>query len=344
MTNCMFRILPAVSLISVFFLVSCNNNDAPPDVSAVNVNIRVQRFEADFFSIRDTLDAARFDELDRRYPGFFRRYVNDILGFAGAAPDTAVKYAGLFASQYRAYKDSADRLFSDFSPYEKEIRKGLQYVKYYFPRYPLPVNVITYVGPFDGYGDFIDPADSLLGIGLHLHLGKDFSAYKTTLVQEVYPAYLSARFEPSTIAVNCMQNIVNDMYPEAESDKPLAEQMVEKGKRLYLLSLFLPHTPGHQLIGYTESQLKDCYRHEALIWNFFVKNNYLQLTDKNTIKNYLGEGPHTRELGEDAPGNIGSFCGWQMVKKYMREHRDVTPEQLMKTENETIFQAARYKP
>jgi hypothetical protein len=340
----MFRIPTIGCWIALLLFGSCKNGVTSPDVSGVQVNLRVQRFEADFFSVRDSVNATRLADLNRKYPGFFPRYINDILGFAGAPPDSAVKYAGLFAAQYRAYKDSADKLFADFTPYEQEIRKGLQYVKHYFPQYPLPVKLITYVGPFDGFGDFIDPADSSLGIGLHLHLGKDFSAYKTTLVQEVYPAYISARFEPGYIAVNCMQNIVNDLYPERESDKPLAEQMIEKGKRLYLLSLLLPSTAEHKLIGYTEVQLKDCYRHEALIWNFFVKNNYLQLTDKNTIKNYLGEGPRTRELGEDAPGNIGAFCGWQMVKKYMAEHRDVSADQLMQTDNEQIFQSVRYKP
>ena len=340
----MFRIPSIVCGILLLLLVSCKNGTTSPDVSVVQVNLRVQRFEADFFSVRDPIDTARFEQLYRKYPGFFPRYINDVLGFAGAPPDSVLKFAGLFAAQYRAYKDSADKLFADFSPYEQEIRKGLQYVKHYFPTYLLPAKVITYVGPFDGYGDFLDAADTALGVGLHLHLGKDFSAYKTTLVQEVYPAYISARFEPGYVAVNCMRNIVSDLYPEAESDKPLAEQMIEKGKRLYLLSLFLPQVPEHKLIGYTEPQLKDCYRHEALIWNFFVKNNYLQLTDKNTIKNYLGEGPRTRELGEDAPGNIGAFCGWQMVKKYMAEHRDLSPAQLMKTDNEQIFQSVRYKP
>ena len=141
-----------------------------------------------------------------------------------------------------------------------------------------------------------------------------------------------------------MQNIINDLFPPAEDDKPLVNQMVEKGKRLYLLSRLVPDAEEYQLIGYSRKQLDDGYSHEAVIWNLFIKNSYLQVTDKNIIKNYLGEGPKTPELGEGAPGNIGSFAGWQIVKKYMAGRQATGLAQLMETDAEQVFQQARYKP
>ena len=66
--------------------------------------------------------------------------------------------------------------------------------------------------------------------------------------------------------------------------------------------------------------------------------------DKNIIKNYLGESPKTPELGEGAPGNIGAFAGWQIVKKYMRQNPGISLPQLMNTDTEQIFQEAKYKP
>ena len=198
------------------------------------------------------------------------------------------------------------------------------------------------MGPADGYGDIL--TDEALIVGLQFHLGKDFSLYKTRLVQDTYPAYLSNRFEPSYIVVNCMNNIVNDLYPEKVNDKSLVIQMIEKGKRLYLLSKFLPKTEEYKLIGYTEKQLVDAYEHEAVIWDLFVKNEYLQITDKNIIKNYIGESPKTQELGEGAPGNIGAFTGWQIVKKFAKKMESLTPQQLMNTDPEIILQKAKYKP
>ncbi len=70
-------------------------------------------------------------------------------------------------------------------------------------------------------------------IGLHQHLGKDFSMYSTPVVRETYPGYISARFTPEYIPVNTMKNIVTDLYPEKFEDKSLVVQMVEKGRRLF---------------------------------------------------------------------------------------------------------------
>ena len=90
--------------------------------------------------------------------------------------------------------------------------------------------------------------------------------------------------------------------------------------------------------------MKSCYKNEAVIWELFVQNDLLQSIDNNIIKNYVGEGPKTQELGEDSPGNIGSFVGWQIVKKYMDKNPSISLPQLMKTPAEELFQKAKYKP
>jgi len=110
------------------------------------------------------------------------------------------------------------------------------------------------------------------------------------------------------------------------------------------LSKLLPYNDEYQLIGYTKQQLKDCYENEAVIWDLFVKNSLLQITDLGITKSYIDEGPKTQELGENSPGNIGSFCGWQIVKKYMQKNSNISLPKLMSTDPETIFQEAKYKP
>lgn len=134
------------------------------------------------------------------------------------------------------------------------------------------------------------------------------------------------------------------MFPEKMEDKTLVIQMVEKGKRLYLLQKLVPFASENMLIGYSDSQFKACREKEAVIWDLFLQNNLLQSIDNGTIKNYLGEGPKTPELGESAPGNIGSFCGWQIINKYMLKFPNTKLDELMRTDAEIIFQKAKYKP
>ena len=78
--------------------------------------------------------------------------------------------------------------------------------------------------------------------------------------------------------------------------------------------------------------------------DLFVQNNLLQTIDNNVIKNYIGDGPKTQELGEASPGNIGSFAGWQIIKKYMQKNPKTGLKELMAIDAETIFAEAKYKP
>ena len=284
-----------------------------------------------------------FEKLLTKYPGFVPFFVSNVLEINPNEPqDTALNYISVFRKQYANIKDSTDKLYKDFDPYLTKIKTGLQFVHHYFPAYPVPKKVTTFIGTFDGFGDGITP-DGLI-IGLQHHLGSNFMVYKTDRIRDKYPDYVSANFTPDFIDINCIKNIVNDMYPVADDDRPLVNKMIENGKRLYILHKLLPAADENKLINYTQQQLADCYKQEAYIWNMFVKSSMLQSIDKNAVKNYVEEGPKTQELGEDAPGNIGSFAGWQIVKKYMQKNAATTLQQLMALDDETIFQAAKYKP
>lgn len=331
------------SLLCIVIFTSCKNNTNGPDVSSVKINLTTKRFEKDFFAIDTNNIIPQINKLATEYPRFNDNFLTTILGIDSKwPPDTTAYYLKGFIAYNRSVYDSAEKIFADFSPYEKDIKQGLQHVKYYFPAYKIPNNIITYIGPADGYGDILD--ENVLIVGLHAHLGKDFPLYKTGAVAETYPQYITERFTPEYIVVNCIKNIVLDLYPENTEDKRLIIQMIEKGKRLYLLQQFLPSTDEYKLIGYTAGQMKDSYAHEAIIWDLFVQNNILQVADNNLIKNYVSEGPKTQELGENAPGNIGSFAGWQIVKKYLKKKAGVTPAILMQTDPEKIYQEAKYKP
>jgi len=325
------------------FFASCKNGEKTPDVSDVKIQLTTQHFEKELFSLDTANFSANLEKLIAKYPSFGENFLSAVLGTDPKwTGDSVASYVKGFAGAYKNIYDTAALVFKDFTPYENEIKKSLQFVKHYFPDYKIPDKIITYIGPLNGYGDIL--ADDALIVGLHLHLGKNFSLYHSELVQQTYPEYISRRFEPDYIAANSLKNIVLDLYPEKLEEKSLVQQMVEKGKRLYLLSKLLPATDEYKLIGYTAEQLKDVYAHEKNVWDLFVQNNLLQTIDENVIKNYIGESPKTQELGDASPGNIGSFAGWQIVKKYMQKNPEITLQKLMATDADTIFQEAKYKP
>jgi hypothetical protein len=70
----------------------------------------------------------------------------------------------------------------------------------------------------------------------------------------------------------------------------------------------------------------------------------LNKTDQNIVQNYIGESPKTQELGEDAPGNIGTFSGLQIVKKFMEKYPETSLSELMKMGVREIYEKSKYKP
>jgi len=324
------------------FLFSCSPKRKIPDVSNINVPLKVLRFDEDLFAIDTNNISASLDKLQEKYPTFINDYLYNIMALP-PQPDSVTAGLKLFLHDYRYMYDSSQLLFNSFDGQLGQIHKALQFVKYYFPDYKIPSQVITFIGPVEGYANVLTSGG--LAVGLQLYLGRNFPAYHTDYVEDVYSGYQSARFEAPYIPVNCMHNILDDMYPDKSAGTPLIDQVIEEGKRMYVIDEVLPEIADTLKTGYTAEQLKGCYDNEAGIWNFFLENNLLYITDQTQIRDYTTDGPKTQGLGDQSPGNIGLFVGWQIVKKWMDKYDDKkTLDQLMQTPAKQIFDEAKYKP
>lgn len=328
---------------------SCSGNKKVPDVSHIKITLQEQRFEQDFFAIdTNNIDAA-IPGLSQKYPFFLADFVQNILGLSLEEHEKTNEAIRIFLRDYQLVKDTADKVFSHFSDIKKEITKGLQFAKYYFPDYELPEKLITFIGPLDAIfqtpfgktGDVI--TRDALAVALQLHLGADASLYQSQIAQSIFPKYISRRFTPDNIAVNAIKNVVDDIFPGLPN-KTLLDHAIDKGKRLYLLDRFMPNTPDELKTGYTKEQLKGAYDNEGLIWSFLAQNDLLYNSDQLRIQSYVEESPYTQELGEGSPGNIALFMGWQMVKKYMEKFPDTGLEILLATDAQTILHESKYKP
>jgi len=335
MKNFLFLLLVAICL------YSCGDKKNIPDVSNIKVKADIQRFDKDFFSIDTNNIQPALTELQKKYPSFLNDFLYNILAVP-PQPDSAARKVKMFIHDYKPIFDSSQLLFANTDKMQKQIERGLQFVQYYFPKYKIPEHVITFIGPIEGYANVL--TSSGLAVGLQLYLGKDFEIYHSEYIEEVYPSYQSRRFEPQYVPVNCIKNIIDDIYPATNADMPLIYQMVEAGKRLYLLDKLLPETADSLKTGYTQVQLDGCYENEAMIWNYFLQNNLLYSTDPAATRDYMNDAPKTEILGEGSPGFIGQFTGWQIIKKWLEIKPETTPEQLLQTPAKQIFEEAKYKP
>ena len=336
------------SLLFSLSLIACKKKKGIPDVSDIKVDIRLERFDRDFFTIDTNNVMQGLNNINSKYPTLTGIFLQNILALDSASVVSGVK--GFISLSGNLY-DTVNIVFKNTIDIEKDFKKAFQYVKYYFPKYKLPY-LVTIAGPVDAMAEtengltpnFLGP--DFLGISLQFYLGKNFSVYKDPYyINKVAPAYRSRRFSKEYIIGDAIQLIVSDMFPDKSNGKPLIEQMIEKGKQLYLLDKFLPTSPDSIKTGYTLQQLNWCNENEGLIWNYFVKNEDLNSLNPTTIQSYISEGPFTQGFSQEySPGNLGHWIGWQIVKKYADKNPGMKPEDIMNTQASKILAEAKYKP
>ena len=340
--------------ISLFFLLtififSCNNKKGIPDVSSVKVNVSIERFDQDLFTIDSNNILQGLNNVHEKYPLFTSLFLQNILGLDSLSTLVGVKR---FLHLSEPIHDSINNVFKNTDWLGNDFKKAFQFVKYYFPKYQLPGKIITIIGPIDALArmgndytpDFL--GQYFLGISLQFYLGKKFSIYNDpAFIEKVAPEYRSRRFSKEYIVADAMKLIVDDIFPDKSTGQSLIGQMIEKGKQWWLLDKFLPETPDSLKTGYTQEQLDWCKENEGIVWSFIYKNEGINSINPATIQTYIGEAPFTQTLSqESSPGNIGQWIGWRIVKKFADKNPDMKPEEVMQTDPKKILEEAKYKP
>jgi hypothetical protein len=314
------------------------------------VSLAVDRFDESFYSL-DTLNIDRdLSEIRSKYPSLLPIFLMNIVG---VSDKEGIKN---FFRLYKPVFDSSQIIYKNFDPVKNEIEKAFRYVKHYFPDYQPPAKIVTVVGPMNTLNDmarmpngeltpnFIGP--DFLGISLQFYLGKNYSLYQQEyFVNNVVPLYRSRRFSKEYIVADVMKLIADDLFPDKSHTRPLIEQMIERGKHWWLIDKFLPGVPDSVKTGYTGQQLEWSKDNEGLIWSYIVKNENIYTVEPVTIQNYIGEAPFTQGFSQElSPGNIGTWIGWQIVKKFAANNSGMKPEAIMKASPKQILEEAKYKP
>jgi hypothetical protein len=133
-------------------------------------------------------------------------------------------------------------------------------------------------------------------------------------------------------------------YCSSGDEETLLSEMIDYGKIYYLLGSIMPCTPDDLILGFTAKEILDVYAYQELIWSRIIEKEWLYVTDEFTKKKMLGERPKTIELGDECPGRVGAWIGWQIVKQYMDETGSTMQELMANRNHHEIFAQSKYKP
>ncbi|MBK7939519.1 MAG: hypothetical protein IPJ82_21620 [Lewinellaceae bacterium] len=329
-------------LFACTFLAGCGNNDGKhPDVSDIDADIAIRRFDKDFFALDTSSLDAGMQRLAQEYPAMFPLFAVNIIHDQSNPDETPAQAVRGFLSspQIRLVYDTVQQVYGDLRWLEKDLTQMFKYYKYYFPQKPLP-EVVTMVSEFAT--DAFTAGDSLCGIGLDMFLGENYPAYFSNPNTE--PAYIRRQFRKEYITVRLAKALAQNIA-DAPTGERLLDQMLQNGKMLFIVNRLLPDVPDSLKMGYTQEQMEGCYANEQGVWARLLEQNLLYSTDARKLRKLVSPSPNAPVVFQEAPGEIGNWIGWQIVDTYMKRFPETTLDSLLRlTDAQQFLEQAKYKP
>ena len=318
----------------VLFLAGCNSKnscDIPKEIARIPVDVKIERLEEGFFKA-DSKEAIR--KFMKEHPLFTHKFLQ-----ADQYPHDSILVNSLYGLATNPSLDSlaqqAIQKFGDMQQEEEELEVAFKSIKHYYPDFVVP-EVKTFVS---GLGQDLLVSDSLIVLGIDFFIGKD-ALYRPDTYE-----YILKRYERPYMVPAAMLLLSNKYNKVNILDRTVLSEMINAGKAYYFVQTIMPCTPEQEIIGYTAQQVADIYHNEGRIWAHFIEKSLLYEKNPFLIQKYIGERPNTPEIDGSAPGRLGTWVGWQIVKKYMERNPEVTLQQLMgETDYKKIFNESKYKP
>ena len=303
-------------------------------------NVEFVHFEKELFSLpgKDTLN--ELISLRQKYPAFFDLFTYRIIRIGGIDdPDfSEMMYRFLTDTMILDVKSMVDKEFEDFDKTEAQINKAFKYYQYHFPGKELPV-IYTDIS---GFNQSIVTAEDLIGISLDKYLGRDCKYYQqlsTTPQYKIMNMY-KAKIVPDLVYAWGMTE-----FNETNKATNVLGNMIYQGKLMYFVDALLPDMNDTVKIGYTKKQLNWCKNNEGQMWLKLVEDKMLYSNKRMDIVRYINDGPYTSGFPLDSPARTGIWIGWQIVRKYMKEHPEITLPQLMQDlDYQQILNDSKYFP
>ena len=333
-----YYILSVIMLMGL--LCGCGNKHQyiPKDIDAIEVEI--VRFDNAQLAVRPDSVKQDIEQLYANYELFMPIFVEGILGIP--TEDTAYlceMYAQFLTDTVMGFAQTnttAQELFTNVDSLQEALNTGFSRLHFLYPEWEIPTLYLF----VSGFNSSVMYYENIMGVGVDMYLGSDYPYYN----QVVYD------YQKQTMRKACVAGDVLSMYlayniPYNSKYNRLLEQMIFRGKQLFLLAQLLPNEPVWEVIGYSKEQWDWCEQYEQAIWNRIMQKRDLFKTESNVMSSYMNDGPFTAEVTQDSPGRLGVWVGWRIVDSYMRNNKDVILRELMnENDAQKILEQSYYKP
>lgn len=315
---------------------------AVPDVDDIDVNIKIKRFEQELFGL-DTSDIElgleqQLKQLQNKYPDFYEVFTQKVLT-GSLLPENETETVGDFITHtgVRKLYDTTQVEFANIQAIEAELTQAFKHYKYHFPDKTVP-EVVSFISEYV-VGTFTY-GDELLAIGWDFFLGESFP-----YDPRIFPQYLQQSMDKEHLVAKSMEAIASNLVGEIEGSR-LLDEMIHNGKILYIEKLLLPTTADAVIMEYTPQQMQWVRDNEREIWAYLLREELLYSTRRSDFQKLVGPSPTgTTQMPRESPGKVGNWMGWQIVARFMEQHPNLSPSDLIAlTDAQDILTRSRYRP
>lgn len=326
-------------LIVTLLFASCGHEKRKADISDIHLEVKIERFDQDFWAMNGQDIPTALVRLDSVYPAILPVYLERVVEF-GKVDDslTVVTLQSFFAdtSVVKLYSDAL-RTFNNVGPFEKELTLAFRRANYFFPEKQIP----TIYMHISGLNQSVVVGEGFLSLSSDAYLGVDYPLYEQVGIYR----YLRQNMIPEKVVPDYVIAWLTSEFPFVSYSGELLEEILYRGKILYVASLLLPEVEESLLIGYTADQWKWCHANESEMWLTMIQGKHLFSHDSMIRVKYLNDAPFTSLFSQDSPGRAGVYIGWQIIENYMETNPDVSPLDLMRSGNAAyILQQSGYNP
>ena len=333
-------------------LTACRHEDKRSywDAEMEPQQVEIVRFDKALLSIRTDNAQNTKEDIQSLYdsePEFMTFWVENIMGIP--AEDTAllVQNLPLYLNDtiygFKKTNELEQVIFADITDLQSSLDKAFTRIKHLYPNVFIPA-IELFPSIFVTSLISLD-AEHFIGVGADMYLGSDYPLYD----QVVYD-YQRQGMRKECIPVDVTLNYLNEVLPYPDKQNCLLEQMLWRGRVMYLTAQILDELPGYEVMGWTKEQWDWSIRYEANIWHKIMDQQALYKRDNLLISHYLNEAPFTTEIvsdetDQDSPGRLGIWIGWRIVESYMEHHPEVTLQELMaEPDAQKILKLSLYQP
>lgn len=329
----------------IFYACQRDQDNNAPDVSDIEVETKIRRFEVDLFAIDTHQLATQLASLEEAYPEFSQIYFQHILGSKDEtiAPDGHLVFMEGFLKHpgVRKLYDTCMVVYPQLDDLQKDFNRAFKFFKYYFPDKTTP-DVTTFISEYS-MGAFIYKETSL-GVGLDLFLGADYPYFQYNPGSPAFSDYLTRTFDKQHLVAKALHPLVEDVLGDPSGNR-LLDLMIYYGKKLYLLDHLLPNTPDSIKFEVTQEQIEWLNDNELEMWSFFLQEDLLYSSSLQEIRKYFDYSPSSPGMPPEAPGRTANWIGWHIIQKYMERFPETTMQELINFKDaQQLMEKARYKP